>query len=112
MPLIATPPARRDSVIAAELFRVVDHPDHRAPDFIHDLVHARGRRQRVLDQRQIEPDDAETLAEERVRLLVVHLPVAAVDVGERWRAGRPAGEDVESVTGTVTVAKIEPSARR
>jgi hypothetical protein len=75
--------------IAAELSRMVDHPRHPGAHLGHDLVHARGRRQRVLEQRQVEARGQERLAEEGVRLLVVELPVSAVDIGERRRPGVP-----------------------
>ena len=98
--------------VAADLLRVLDHPRHRAPDFADDLIHARRRRERVLDQRQVEAGAPHPLAEERVRLLVVHLPVAAVDVDERGRRRRARRKDVEPVARADAVAEVEPRAGR
>src|SRR5207237_7743173 len=61
-------------------------------------------------QRQVEAGGHEALAEEGIRFLVVHLPVAAVDVDECRRGGRSAGADVESVTCAVAIAQIDARA--
>ena len=130
MPLMAIPPATRGIVhgggrevatrrvasdehasrIAAQLGRAIDQPRDGGADLADDLIEARGGRQRVLDHRQVESRGQERFAKERVRLLIVHLPVAAVDVGECGRARPPAGEEVEAVPRPVAVAEIERAA--
>src|SRR5262249_3619628 len=93
--------------IAVHLRRVIDEPRHRRPDLGHDLVEPRGGRQRVLDEGEVKARGEARLANERVGLLVIHLPVAAVDVGEDRRAGLSAGEDVESLPCLVAVTQVD-----
>jgi hypothetical protein len=95
--------------IAAVLLGVVDRPRDRRPHLAHDRVEPGGRRQRVLDQREVEAGRQERLAEEGVGLLVVRLPVAAVDVDEGRGGGTAAREDVEPLPLAPAVAPVERS---
>ena len=96
--------------ITAELLRVVDHPRDGRAHLRDDLVEPRRRRQRVFHEGQVEPGVEDALAQEGVRLLVVHLPVAAVDVHERRRRRHAAVEDVEALPRTRAVADVDRAA--
>jgi hypothetical protein len=85
---------------------VVDHPRHRRPHLGHDLVEASLGGERVLDEGEVEAGGQESLAEECVGLLVVHLPVAAVDVREGGRACLSAGKDVEPLSRRASIAEV------
>ena len=54
-------------------------PSHGAAHLRNDAVEPGRRRQRVLDDGEIDPERKQALGEEGEILLVVHLPIAAVD---------------------------------
>jgi hypothetical protein len=61
-------------------------PRHREADFGDDLIHVGLGGQGVFDERHIDAVRERTLRNERVFALVIALPVAAVDEGERGRS--------------------------
>src|SRR5262249_40315059 len=65
----------------------------------------------VLDHSGLVARRQKRFAEERVRLFVVHLPVPAVDIGERRRAGASARDEVEALPRTIAVAQVDLCAR-
>jgi hypothetical protein len=71
------------------------------------MIEPRCRRQRVFDDREIDPERKQALGEEGEILLVVHLPIAAVD--KRKCGGlRIGGEkQIEPLARGLAVGKIE-----
>src|SRR5262249_59128145 len=87
-----------------------DTPGTAGAPLADDRLGPRGGRQRVFDEDEVEACGQEPLAEESVWLLVVHLPVAAVDVDERRGAGTGAGEHVEAMARPAVVVHVETGA--
>ena len=112
MPTGGVPADEHATGITPELLGVLDDPRDRFPYFGDDLVEPRRRRQRVFDHRQVEARREDALAQEGVRLLVVRLPVAAVDVDERGRRRPAAREEVQTLPRAVAVAEVDPATAR
>ena len=67
-----------------------------------------GRRsQRVFDDREINPERKQALGEEGKTLLVVHLPIAAVDKRKRGRLRIGGEKQIEPLARGVAVGKVE-----
>src|SRR5476649_2413341 len=81
-------------------------PCDRSPDLGDDLAHGRGRRERVLDQRNVDVMRERTCRDEGIRLFVVQLPIPAMQVGE---GGAPPGsgmEEIQPLAWSLAVGKI------
>jgi hypothetical protein len=85
-------------------------PVERARDLRHDGVERGLRGERVLDQSDGEAARQRAFDEERGRLLVVGLPVAAVDEREHRRAGGRRKE-IEALARRIAIAKVRLHAK-
>ena len=81
--------------IAAERTRIAPHPGERRAVLPHDLVHANGRRERIVDHDGRNAVRPEPLGHEAVMALVERVPVAAMDEDLDRRIGLLGGEDIE-----------------
>jgi hypothetical protein len=64
---------------------MLGEPPHRTAYLGNDAIEPRRRGQRIFDEREIDPERKQALGEESEILLVVHLPIAAVDNRKRGR---------------------------
>src|SRR4051812_36676180 len=82
------------SAVEAKVHGMVGEVGDRLPDLVHDLGHARIRTKRVARPREVDAVRAWALRHEREALLLVALPVPAVDEHEQRRA-RLCGKIIE-----------------
>ena len=64
-------------------------------------------RQRVFDDREIDPERKQALGEEGEILLVVHLPIAAVDKRKRRRLRIGGEKQIEPLARRIAVGEVE-----
>src|SRR6516162_6053816 len=69
----------------------------------------RHRGKRVLDNREIDPERQQALGEEGEILLVVHLPIAAVDERKRGRLWIGGEKQIEPLARSLAVSEVETS---
>ena len=82
-------------------------PPHGAAYLRNDAVEPRRRRQRVFDDREIDPERKQTLREEGEILLIVHLPIAAMDKPKRGRLRIGGEKQIEPLARSIAVGKVE-----
>jgi hypothetical protein len=98
-------PARIGAVFA-EMF---SEPPYGAAHLRNDAVEPCRRCQRIFDDRKIDPERQQALGEERVTLLVAHLPIAAVDKRKRRRSRIGGEKQIEPLARGLAVSEVETS---
>src|SRR5271166_5394521 len=93
--------------VGAIITEMFGEPMHRAAYLGDDAVEPRRRRQRVFDDCEIDPERQQTFGEEGETLLVVHLPIAAMNEREGGRLGISGEEQIEPLSRAVAVGKVE-----
>ena len=86
---------------------MLGEPLHRAAHLSNDAIEPRRRGQRVFDDREIDPERKQALGEEGEILLVVHLPIAAVDKRKRGRLRIGGEKQIEPLARGIAVGKVE-----
>jgi hypothetical protein len=88
---------------------MLGEPPHGAAHLGNNAVEPRRGRQRVFDDREIDPKRKQALGEEGEALLIVHLPIPAVNKRKR-RCFRIGGKkQIEPLARGVAVGKVEMS---
>src|SRR6516165_3767749 len=98
-------PARIGAVIG-EMF---GQPPPGAAYLGNDAIEPGRRSQRVFDDREIDPERQQAVGEKGETLLVVHLPVAAVDKRKRRRSRIGGEKQIEPLARSLTVSEVETS---
>jgi hypothetical protein len=83
---------------------------HRLTNFLHDVGEAHVGRQRVADGGDVDCMGTRSVGHNGEHVLVVSLPVAAVDEHEQRRPGRSGGDVVEAGARPAAIGNIEPRA--
>src|SRR5215470_16001588 len=84
-------------------------PPHRTAYLGNNAFEPRHRGKRVLDNREIDPERQQALGEEGEILLVVHLPIAAVDKRKRGRLRIGGEKQIEPLARSLAVSEVETS---
>src|SRR6516164_7780161 len=86
-------------------------PPHGATHLRNDAVEPSRWRQRVFDDREIDPERKQALREEGETLLydIVYLPIAAVDERKRRRVRIGGEKQIEPLARGVAVSEVETS---
>src|SRR6516225_5486512 len=72
-----------------------------------DAIEPGRRSQRVFDDREIDPERQQAVGEKGETLLVVHLPVAAVDKRKRRRSRIGGEKQIEPLARSLTEGEVE-----
>ena len=83
-------------------------PPHRTAYPGNNAFEPRYRRQRVFDDHDIDSERKQALCEKGEILLVVHLPIPAVDKRKRWRL-RIGEKQIEPLARSLAISEVETS---
>src|SRR5215831_10338942 len=84
-------------------------PPHRTAYLGYNAFEPRHRGQRVFDYREIDAKRKQALGEKAKTLLVVHLPIAAVDKRKRGRLRIGGEKQIEPLARSLAVSEVETS---
>src|SRR6516225_245410 len=84
-------------------------PPHRTAYLGNNAFEPSHRGKRVFDNREIDPERQQALSEEGKTLLVVHLPIAAVDKRKRGRLRISGEKQIEPLARSLAVSEVETS---
>src|SRR5215467_15227148 len=106
-------PAADEEAIAveAEIVGALAETGERATNFPDDIGETRLRRQRIADHGDVNAMGARSRGEKGEHVLVVALPIAAVNEHEQRRLGRTRGEIIETRARATSIGNIEARAR-
>src|SRR5438270_14084300 len=86
---------------------MLGEPPHRTAYLADNAIEPRRRGQRVFDDREIDPERKQALGEEGKTLLVVHLPIAAVDKHKRGRLRIGREKQIEPLARSLAVSEVK-----
>src|SRR5262249_38738927 len=97
--------------VEAKIVGALAQNRERTTNFCNNVGEARLRRQRIAEQGDIDAVGSRSLGTKGDQVLVVALPIAAVNEDEQRRLERAAGEVIEPRAGPACIGDVEAHAR-